>query len=44
MDSKQAHHIDKLVNEIATRRIQEILESKLTMKINDKMISAYLKQ
>ncbi len=33
MDSKQAHYIDKLINEIATRRIQEALESNQTMKI-----------
>jgi len=36
MDSKQAHYIDKLINEIATRRIQEALESKPTMKIKQK--------
>lgn len=36
INSKQAHYIDKLINEIATRRIQEDLESKPTMKINQK--------
>lgn len=36
MDSKQAHYIDKLINEIATRRIQEALEPKPAMKIKQK--------
>lgn len=36
MDSKQAQYIDKLINEIATRRIREVLESKPTMKIKQK--------
>ncbi len=36
INSKQAHYIDKLINEIATRRIQEALESKPTMKIKQK--------
>ena len=36
MDSKQAHYIDKLINEITTRRIQETLESNPTMKIRHK--------
>ena len=36
LDSKQAHYIDKLINEIATRRIQETLESSPTMKIKQK--------
>ena len=36
MDSKQAHYIDKLINEIATRRIQETLESSPPMKIKHK--------
>lgn len=36
MDSKQAHYIDKIINEIATRRIREALESKQIMKIKQK--------
>lgn len=36
MGSKQAHYIDKLINEIATRRIKEDLGSKPTMKVKQK--------
>ncbi len=36
MESKQAHYIDKLINEIATRRIRETLESNPTVKISQK--------
>lgn len=36
INSKQAYYIDKLINEIATRRIQKDLELKPTMKIKQK--------
>jgi hypothetical protein len=36
MESKQAYHIDRLINEIATRRIKEAIKLEHKPKVNVK--------